>query len=59
MEITKETFARFLKVQQSGMINMTDIVTGAKLARITEQEYEYILWNYSELRDKFYPKRKK
>lgn len=59
MEITKETFAKFIRVQQSGVINMTDIVTGAKLARITEEEYEHILWNYSELKNKFYPKRNK
>ena len=41
-------FQKFFKVQCSGKINMTDIVTGSKLAGISEQKYEDILWHYDE-----------
>ena len=51
--ITKEQFLRFNSVRRSGIINMTDIVTGAELAKISEDCYETIMWNYSELKDKF------
>ena len=41
-------FQKFLKVQYSGKINMTDIVTGSILAGISEEKYEDILWNYND-----------
>ena len=41
-------FQKFYKVQCSGKINMTDIVTGSFLAGISEQKYEDILWHYDE-----------
>lgn len=41
-------FQKFLKVQKSGKINMTDIVRGAALAGISETKYEDILFNYDE-----------
>lgn len=41
-------FQKFLKVQNSGRINMTDIVTGSMLADISEEKYEDILWHYDE-----------
>lgn len=41
-------FQKFLKVQYSGKINMTDIVTGAMIAGISEEKYEDILWNYDD-----------
>lgn len=41
-------FQRFLEVQRSGEINMTDIVTGSRLAGISETKYEDILFNYDE-----------
>lgn len=41
-------FQKFLKVQRSGIINMTDIVTGSKLAGIPESKYEDILFNYEK-----------
>ena len=41
-------FQKFYKVQCSGRINMTDIVTGSILAGISEQKYEDILWHYDE-----------
>ena len=41
-------FQKFYKVQCSGKINMTDIVTGSILAGISEQKYEDILFHYDE-----------
>lgn len=41
-------FQKFYKVQCSGRINMTDIVTGSILAGISEEKYEDILWHYDE-----------
>ena len=43
-------FQKFYKVQCSGRINMTDIVTGSILAGISEEKYEDILWHYDEYR---------
>lgn len=56
--ITKELFDKFLKLQRSGVMNMTDIVQGAKILKCTEDEYETIIWNYTDLKNKFYPKYK-
>ena len=41
-------FQKFLKVQRSGVINMTDIVRGSRLAGISEAKYEDILFHYNE-----------
>lgn len=41
-------FQKFYKVQCSGIINMTDIVVGSRLAGISEKKYEDILFNYEE-----------
>ena len=41
-------FQKFFNVQCSGRINMTDIVTGSRLAGISEQKYEDILFHYDE-----------
>lgn len=41
-------FQKFYRVQRSGRINMTDIVTGSILAGISEEKYEDILWHYDE-----------
>lgn len=56
--ITKELFDKFLKLQRSGVMNMTDIVQGAKILKCTEDEYETIIWNYTDLKNKFYLKYK-
>ena len=48
MNITKEKFLAFVRLQHSGIINMTDIVRGAKLTHLTEDEYEEIMWNYTK-----------
>jgi len=55
MEITKEQFDKFIKLQKSGVINMSDIVKGAKLINEPEYIYENILFNYGEIRKKYYP----
>ena len=52
-DVTKEQFLSFESIRRSGRINMTDIVRGAKLAKISEDCYETIMWNYEELKDKF------
>lgn len=41
-------FQKFVKVQRSGVINMTDIITGSRLAGISEEKYKDIMWHYSE-----------
>ena len=41
-------FQKFLKVQRSGVINMTDIVRGSRLAGISEEKYTDILFNYAD-----------
>ena len=45
---TLTDFERFVKVQRSGVINMTDIVTGSRLAGISEEKYEDIMWHYDD-----------
>lgn len=54
--ISKELFNKFLKLQRSGIMNMTDIERGAKLIKCTKDQYETIIWNYTDLKNKFYPK---
>ena len=54
--ISKELFDTFLKLQRSGIMNMTDIERGAKLIKCTEDQNETIIWNYTDLKNKFYPK---
>lgn len=46
MKATKEQFLRFRKLRNSGVINMTDIVRGSRLANLSEDIYEDIMWNY-------------
>lgn len=58
MNITKEKFLAFVRLQHSGIINMTDIVRGAKLTHLTEDEYEEIMWNYTKYEDMYIKKQK-
>jgi hypothetical protein len=53
MNITKEQFDKFLTLQNSGIINMTDIVMGSKLIK---EVYKEIMFNYSKLKKEFYEK---
>lgn len=55
-QITLSQFMAFENLRKRGTINMNDIVTGAKLCRITEEAYETIMWNYRYLKEKFDPK---
>ena len=48
-DISFEDFAAYVKLQRSGRINMTDIVTGTRLTGLPESVYEAIIWNYSDL----------
>ena len=52
--ITKEQFDKFVRLQKSGAINMTDIVNGSSLIKESEDVYETIMFNYSELKQKYY-----
>lgn len=53
MKVTKEQFQKFVRLQNSGKINMIDIVRGAILIKESEEIYETILWNYTNLELKF------
>ena len=52
-EITKTDFEKFVKLRNSGRINMHDIVRGSQLIRVSEDVYETIMWNFKELEEKF------
>jgi len=51
--ITKEKFQAFVRLQRSGVINMTDIVRGANLCHLSEDDYEDIMWNYNKYKQEF------
>lgn len=51
--ITKKQFDKFVKLQWSSKINMTDIVRGAKMIKESEEVYETIMFNYKDLENKF------
>lgn len=51
--ITKEQFDKFIRLQKSGVINMTDIVRGSSLIKESEDVYETIMFNYSKLKLKY------
>lgn len=55
-QITLNQFRAFKRLKNRGIINMNDIVTGARLCKITEEAYETIMWNYRYLEEKFNPK---
>jgi hypothetical protein len=52
-QITLNQFKAFKRLRGRGIINMNDIVTGARLCMITEEAYETIMWNYGYLEEKF------
>lgn len=52
-QITLNQFKAFKRLRNRGIINMNDIVTGARLCMITEEAYETIMWNYGYLEEKF------
>lgn len=58
MKATKEQFLRFRTLQNSGEINMADIVRGSRLTNLTEDIYEDIIWNYKKYLEQYVlPKR--
>lgn len=52
-EITKTQFKKFLKLRDSGIINMCQITTGAGLSGLSVEVYTAIMQNFSYLYDKF------
>ncbi len=51
--ITKEKFLAYVRVQNSGVINMLDAEMGTHLSGLTEDEYWEIINNYSKYRKQF------
>ena len=52
-EITKTQFKKFLKLRDSGLINMNQVTTGAGLSGLSVEVYKAIMQNFSYLYDKF------
>ena len=52
-KITKYQWKKYRQVQRSGIINMNDIRTGARLIGESQEVYETIIYNYSYLKDKY------
>ena len=49
----KEKIIRFIKLQNSGVINMNHIVKGVKLTGMSKEDYKDILLNYEKYRKEF------
>lgn len=52
-DITVKQLNAFIRLRNRGIINMCDIVTGARLIGESEEVYETILWNFKYLVNKF------
>ena len=55
-DITKEQFDRYLRLRDIGLINMLDVCRGADLICEPIEVYRTIVYNFSELYNKFYNK---
>ena len=55
-DITKEQFDRYLRLRDIGLINMLDVCIGADLICEPIEVYRTIVYNFSELYNKFYNK---
>ena len=55
-DITKEQFDRYLRLRDIGLINMLDVRRGAGLICEPIEVYKTIVYNFSELYNKFYNK---
>jgi len=53
MEITKEQFEAYVRVQNSGVTNMWAVNTVMELTGLTEEQCLEIMKNYSELAEEF------
>ena len=52
-EITKTQFKKFLRLRDSGIINMNQVTTGAGLSGLSVEVYMAIIRDFSYLYDKF------
>jgi hypothetical protein len=52
MEITKEQFQKYVRVQESGVTNMFDVIMVKRLTGLTREEIINIMEHYSELKQK-------
>lgn len=48
MKATKEQFLCFMKLKNSGVINMFDVTNGCKLSGLPQDVYKDIMRNYKE-----------
>lgn len=53
MEITKEEFVEYVRVQKSGVTNMMDTWNVIKLTGLTREKIYLIMRDYSKLEKKF------
>ena len=53
MEITKEEFKEYAKVQESGLINMMDSSKVCLLSELDKNKVLFIMKNYSKLKEQF------
>lgn len=53
-DITKEQFDRYLRLRDIGLINMLDVCRGADLICEPIEVYRTIVYNFSELYNRFY-----
>jgi len=51
--MTKEKFMRYERLRQSGIINMLDVTSGAKLSGLSKADYVDIIKNYRQYHDRF------
>lgn len=53
MNISKEEFGRYVKVQKSGRVNMFDVKNVEILSCLSKDKIIYIMDNYEELSNEF------
>lgn len=53
MEVTKEQFQEYIKVQKSGVANMFDVTTVSVYSGLSKETVHAIMANYAELSEKF------
>lgn len=51
MDIQKDQWDSYVRVQESGVTNMLDLETVSSLTGLTREEIMYIIKNYSKLFD--------
>lgn len=53
IEITKVQFNKFVKLQNSGIINMNEVARGSFLIKESHDVYKNIILNYAKLKKKY------